>query len=41
MTAVRYNGVFDDEASEAADADIVLSDLTELPRRLAISSMTP
>lgn len=37
MTAVRYNGVYEDEAIRAPEAHIVLADLTELPQRLGVS----
>jgi FMN phosphatase YigB (HAD superfamily) len=34
MTAVRYNGVYEDEAVRAPEAEIVVDDLAELPRAL-------
>lgn len=37
MTAVRYNGVYEDEAPEAPEAEIVLGDLAELPQRLGVT----
>lgn len=37
MTAVRYNGVFEDEAVRAPEADIVLANLAELPSRLGVT----
>jgi FMN phosphatase YigB (HAD superfamily) len=37
MTAVLYNGVFEDFALQAPQADIVISDLAELPRVLRIA----
>jgi putative hydrolase of the HAD superfamily len=36
MTAVRYNGVYEDEAQGAPDADIVLTDLNQLPQLLGL-----
>jgi putative hydrolase of the HAD superfamily len=37
MTAVRYNGVFEDEPTTAAEAEIVIGDLAELPQRLGVA----
>lgn len=37
MTAVRYNGVFEDEAVHAPEAEIVIGDLAELPQRLGVA----
>src|SRR5918992_1549104 len=37
MTAVRYNGVYEDEAVRAPEADIVLGNLAELPSRLGVT----
>lgn len=37
MTAVRYNGVYEDEAVRAPEADIVLANLAELPSRLGVT----
>jgi FMN phosphatase YigB (HAD superfamily) len=36
MTAVRYNGVYEDEAIRAPEADIVVNHLAELPRLLRV-----
>jgi FMN phosphatase YigB (HAD superfamily) len=36
MTAVRYNGVYEDEAIRAPEADIVLTNLAELPGLLRV-----
>ena len=36
MTAVRYNGVYEDEAVRAPEADIVLANLAELPGLLQV-----
>jgi FMN phosphatase YigB (HAD superfamily) len=36
MTAVRYNGVYEDEALRAPEADIVLANLAELPALLHV-----
>jgi FMN phosphatase YigB (HAD superfamily) len=40
MTAVRYNGVYEDEAIGAPDADIVLANLAELPSLLGIAELS-
>jgi FMN phosphatase YigB (HAD superfamily) len=37
MTAVRYNGVYEDEAIRAPEADIVLANLAELPSTLGVA----
>jgi FMN hydrolase / 5-amino-6-(5-phospho-D-ribitylamino)uracil phosphatase len=37
MTSVRYNGVYEDEAIPAPEADIVLGDLSELPPKLGVT----
>jgi FMN phosphatase YigB (HAD superfamily) len=37
MTAVRYNGVYEDEAVSAPEGDIVLTDLAELPSLLGVA----
>jgi FMN phosphatase YigB (HAD superfamily) len=37
MTAVRYNGVYEDEAVRAPEADIVLANLAELPSQLGVT----
>lgn len=39
MTAVRYNGVYEDEAVRAPEADIVLADLAELPSALGVAEL--
>jgi putative hydrolase of the HAD superfamily len=39
MTAVRYNGVYEDEDTRAPDADIVLSELAELPLLLGVAEV--
>lgn len=36
MKAVRYNGVYDDEAADTPEADIVIGDLAKLPRMLGV-----
>jgi FMN phosphatase YigB (HAD superfamily) len=36
MTAVRYNGVYEDEAIRAPEAHIVLANLAELPTALSV-----
>lgn len=40
MTAVRYNGVYEDEAIRAPEADIVLSNLAELPGLLRVRELS-
>jgi FMN phosphatase YigB (HAD superfamily) len=40
MTAVRYNGVYEDEAIRAPEADIVLANLAELPRLLHVRELS-
>jgi FMN phosphatase YigB (HAD superfamily) len=40
MTAVRYNGAYEDDAISAPEADIVLADLAELPRLLGVAEMS-
>jgi FMN phosphatase YigB (HAD superfamily) len=40
MTAVRYNGVYEDEAIRAPEADIVLANLAELPSRLGVAELS-
>jgi FMN phosphatase YigB (HAD superfamily) len=40
MTAVRYNGVYEDEAIRAPEADFVTADLTELPSLLGVAEMS-
>jgi FMN phosphatase YigB (HAD superfamily) len=40
MTAVRYNGVYEDEAIRAPEADIVLANLVELPGLLAVRELS-
>jgi putative hydrolase of the HAD superfamily len=37
MTAVRYNGVYEDNATGVQEAEIVIGDLAELPRRLGVA----
>src|SRR2546423_136578 len=39
MTAVRYNGVYEDEALRAPEAQIVVSDLAQLPTLLGAAKM--
>jgi FMN phosphatase YigB (HAD superfamily) len=36
MTAVRYNGVYEDEAIQTPEAEIVVSQLADLPPRLGV-----
>jgi FMN phosphatase YigB (HAD superfamily) len=36
MKAVRYNGVYEDEAIRAPEADLVVGDLSEIPERLGV-----
>jgi putative hydrolase of the HAD superfamily len=40
MTAVRYNGVYEDEAIRAPEANIVLGDLAELPSALRVAELS-
>jgi FMN phosphatase YigB (HAD superfamily) len=40
MTAVRYNGVYEDEAIRAPEAHIVLTNLAELPSALGVTELT-
>jgi putative hydrolase of the HAD superfamily len=40
MTAVRYNGVYEDEAIRAPEADIVLANLAELPSALGVAEVS-
>jgi putative hydrolase of the HAD superfamily len=40
MTAVRYNGVYEDEAIRAPEADIVLANLAELPSALGAAELS-
>jgi FMN phosphatase YigB (HAD superfamily) len=40
MTAVRYNGVYEDEAISAPEADIVLANLAELPGLLRVRELS-
>jgi FMN phosphatase YigB (HAD superfamily) len=40
MTAVRYNGVYEDEAVQAPEADIVLADLAALPAALGVAELS-
>jgi FMN phosphatase YigB (HAD superfamily) len=40
MTAVRYNGVYEDEAIRAPEASIVLGDLAELPSALGVAELS-
>ena len=40
MTAVRYNGVYEDEAIRAPEADIVLANLAELPGLLGVRELS-
>jgi FMN phosphatase YigB (HAD superfamily) len=40
MTAVRYNGVYEDEAIRAPEADIVLANLAELPGLLHVRELS-
>ena len=40
MTAVRYNGVYEDEAIRAPEADIVVSNLAELPALLGVAELS-
>jgi putative hydrolase of the HAD superfamily len=40
MTAVRYNGVYDDDAIGAPEAEIVLANLAELPSRLRVGALS-
>jgi FMN phosphatase YigB (HAD superfamily) len=38
MTAVRYNGVYEDESIAAPDGELVVGDLAELPRLLGVNA---
>lgn len=38
MTAVRYNGVYEDEAVTAPEAELVVGDLAGLPRLLGVTA---
>ena len=40
MTAVRYNGVYEDEAIRAPEANIVLGNLAELPAVLGVAELS-
>ena len=40
MISVRYNGVYEDEAMRAPEADIVLADLADLPPLLGVGEMS-
>lgn len=40
MTSVRYNGVYEDEAIRAPEADIVLANLAELPAALGVAELS-
>ena len=40
MTAVRYNGVYEDEAVPAPEAEIVVANLAELPSALGVAELT-
>jgi putative hydrolase of the HAD superfamily len=40
MISVRYNGVYEDEAIRAPEADIVLADLADLPLLLGVAEMS-
>lgn len=40
MTAVRYNGVYEDEAVRAPEAEIVLAHLAELPPLLGVAELS-
>ena len=40
MTAIRYNGVYEDEATSNPEADIVIDDLARLPDLLGIYEIT-
>ena len=40
MTAVRYNGVYEDEAIRAPEADVVLANLAELPGLLRVRELS-
>jgi FMN phosphatase YigB (HAD superfamily) len=37
MISVRYNGVYEDEAIRAPEADIVLADMADIPLRLGVT----
>jgi len=39
MTAVRYNGAYEDDAVSAPEADIVLAELAKLPPLLGVAEM--
>jgi FMN phosphatase YigB (HAD superfamily) len=39
MVSVRYNGVYEDEASPAPEAQIVLADMTDLPQHLGVAEL--
>jgi FMN phosphatase YigB (HAD superfamily) len=40
MISVRYNGVYEDEANQAPEADIVLTDMADLPLLLGVAEMS-
>ncbi len=40
MTAVRYNGIYEDEAIRAPEAEIVVADLAELPSLLGVAELS-
>jgi FMN phosphatase YigB (HAD superfamily) len=40
MTAVRYNGVYEDEAIRAPEADVVVGNLAELPAALGVAELS-
>jgi FMN phosphatase YigB (HAD superfamily) len=40
MISVRYNGVYEDEATSAPEADIVLADMADLPMLLGVAELS-
>jgi FMN phosphatase YigB (HAD superfamily) len=40
MISVRYNGIYEDEAVSAPEADIVLADLADLPLLLGVAELS-
>jgi FMN phosphatase YigB (HAD superfamily) len=40
MISVRYNGVYEDKATGAPEADIVLADMADLPMLLGVAEMS-
>jgi len=39
MTAIRYNGVYEDEAISAPEAGLVVADLAALPTLLGVAEL--